>query len=260
MIILEQADYERIVGEVVDNYFAGVPLNDGVYKVACDMGLNPNQIRQVVWATNTKAHMALFEKKAEDKMIDFPVADADYILRRMYTPEEHQPLSTVSAEKVASDFFSPLNETEKVAEDFSPFVVEAEVSHKTAAARREKTIRTLEKAASELEISVAMEREQYLEGVYKLAFDLRKGIDRDEFEKDAFAFYGDSALHVLNDLRSVYNYPPLTQEKVASAVERVVDTNTREFKSLAHIKAHFDNALKFAHSLKHLNQKLGEID
>lgn len=259
MVVLEQADYERIVGEVVDGYFNGVPLNDGVYKVACDLGLNPNQIRQVVWQANTKTHLSLFEKRAEDKMVEFPVADADYIMRRMYTPAEAQPLPVPAAEKVASDLFSPLDEGEKTAADETmPFVVESTVSPKTAAARREKALRTLEKAASELEMSIAMEREMYVEGVYKLAFELRKGVDRDEFEKDAFALYGEQIVPVLNDLRSVYKYEPVTAEKVACAFERLVDNNTKEFRALADVKGHFDNAVKFAQSLNWLNKKLQE--
>lgn len=258
MVVLEAADYERIVTGVVDNYFSGVPLNDGVYKIACDMGLNPHQVRQVVWQANTKTHLALFEKRAEDKNVEFPVADADYIMRRMYTPEEAQPLPVAAAaEKTASDFLEPLvaeEPVEKIAGWADPEPVA--VSPKLAAARREKTIRTLEKAAESLQMSVMEERELYMDGVYKLAFDLRKLADRAEFEKDAYALYGANILPVLNDLRSVYKQPALDTEKVASDYERLVDTRPREFKKLAAVKGHFDNAVKFAHTLKSLTSKL----
>lgn len=262
MVVLEQSDYERIVGEVVDSYFNGVPLNDGVFKVACDMGLNPNQVRQIVWQANTKTHLALFEKKAEDKNIEFPVADADYVLRRMYTPEEAQPLPVMQAEKVAMDFFSPVEPAlEKTAEELTPFLVEeVPVSPKLAAVRRERAIRKLEKVAEELSMSVAMEREDYIHDVYKLAFELRKLDDRGAFEKEAFAFYGADILPVLNDLRSVYKYPSLQAEKLASAVDILADTNTREFRALAEVKNKFDTTLKLAQTLKKLNVKLKEIE
>lgn len=260
MVVLQPDDYRRIVDQLAADYHEhGIPLNDGVYKVATEMGLNPHHTRQISWQLNTKVHLDLFEKKAEDKNIEFPVCDPDYILRRMYTPEAEQPLPVAVAEKAAMDFYAGFESTEKTAsdDDFTPFMLEAvEVSEKTAAARRGKLLRTLEKAASELDASIRIERELYVEGVYKLAFDLRKGLDREEFEKDAFAFYGDKIVPVLNDLRSVYKYPVVETEKLACEYDRLVDTRTAEMKALADVTKHFDVAVKLAHALKNLNSKL----
>jgi hypothetical protein len=255
MVVLEQADYERVADEVVSDYFAGTPLNDSVYKRASDMGLNPAQVRQLVWQANTKTHLQLFEKKAEDKMVEFPVCDADYILKRMYAPAEEQPLPMVSSEKVAMDFYSPLETvTEKVAEE--TWRVEAvQVSDATATRRRERATRSMQKTASELEQQVLIERELYMDKLYKLAFELRK-IDRDEFEKDAYAMLGDAVVPLLNDLRGVYKHDATGSEKLASTYERVVDTNTKHYRELGALKGHYDNAIKYAHSLVWLKSQV----
>lgn len=258
MIILEQADYEKLATEVVQEYLqSSVPLNDGVYKRASEMGLNPDQIRQLVWAANTKAHLDLFEKQAEDKMVEFPVADADYVLRRLYTPPEAQPLA-VTSDKVAADFFSsPLPVTEKVAEEAVEEV--KEVSPKTAADRKAKQIILMRKAAEELEIQTEVAKEQYKQAVAELARELRKmGAQHDEFEKDAFSLHGEEILPLLQDVRSAMNLKgALEAEKIACSYERVVDTDSREMQKLAEIKKAFDEALKCGRAFVWLQKELG---
>lgn len=259
MIILEQADYEKLAGEAVAAYHnSGTPLNDSLYKVASDMGLNPDQVKQLVWGSNTKLHLDLFSKQAEDKMIEFPVADADYILRRLYTPPEAQPLA-VSSDKVASDFFSsPLPVTEKVAhEEFSEEV--KEVSVKTAADRRAKEIILMRKAASELDIQTQVAREQYTQAISELARELRKmGAQHDEFEKDAYAFYGDAVVPMLQDVRHAMNVKTaLETEKIACNYERVIDTDSPEMQKLAEIKKAFDEAVKCGQAFVWLQKELG---
>lgn len=261
MVVLEQADYERLTDQVVDAYFKGTPLNDGILKVATELGLGPHQVKQLVWATNTKTHLTLFEKKAEDKNVEFPVADADYVMRRLLSPPEAQPLPVAkTASAVTLDFFSEVEAPViKVAQEIETSLEDRPVSAKTAQARKDKMLRTMRKAASELEQNIYMEREGYADAIHKLAWELRKSGGRDDFEKDAFALYGDEVLDTLNDVRAVYKHEVTSAEKLASAVDRLVDDKTAQFKLLKTAREHFKEAIKYAGALKWLRAQLGDM-
>ena len=258
MVVLEQSDYERLADALVAGYFNGMPLNDGILKVATDMGLNPNQVKQLVWSANTKAHLALFEKQANDKVIEFPVADADYILKRIYTPAEEQTLmDSGSTDKTAADFFSPIEVAQEKTAECVPFAVEAPpVSLKTAAARHDKAVRTLQKAKDELTFKVAEARETYVQQLYNLAWELRKQGYPEDFEKEAYARYvGTDVLPILNDLRSVYKREALTQEKVASEVDLIVDTRSANHRQFNELRNTYLEAIKLATSLQWVNSQ-----
>ena len=55
-----------------------VPLNDTITKIAEENALTKEQINRVTEAANTTTYLALF-KTAEDKYIEFPVADSEKI-------------------------------------------------------------------------------------------------------------------------------------------------------------------------------------
>jgi hypothetical protein len=260
MVVLQSEDYDRLSADVVKQYFAGTPLNDALHKLASTMGLGPAQVRNLVWQCNTKTHLELFEKQAQagaDRMIEFPVADADYIIRRLYTPAEAQPLPVKTAEHIV-DFYSDLpTTTEKVAE--TTCVDEKPVSDATKANRRGKSIRTMRKAASELEHHTYIEREGYMDALHQLAWNLRVNGGRDEFEKDAYALYGDAVLPIINDSRAVYRLEAITAEKVASPVERLVEADSDNFELLRSARNHYDEAIKYAQALSWLQTQLKDV-
>ena len=259
MVVLENSDYEKIADEVVAGYFSGTPLNDGILKVATDMGLNPNQIKQLVWQANTKAHLALFEKQAEDKCIEFPVADADYVMKRMYTPAEDQPLmDNPATDKLASDFFSPLEEVREKVASALEFKSDVEVSPQTLQRRKEAALRSMTKLLDELTFKTAELREEYVQDVYSFAWELRKQGNPENFEKDAHAIHGDGILPILNDLRSVYKRDPVTSEKLAASFDVLVNTKHPNMKKLAALKMRYTETVKCATSMQWLKAKLSK--
>lgn len=262
MLVLTSQDFDKLASEVVGEYFAGTPLNDSIYKLASSMGMNPDQIKQLVWRSNTAVHLELFEKKAEDKMIEFAVADPNYILGRILTPPDQQPLPE-DGSKMASDFFSPVvAETEKVAEAGDvAFEEPVELRAETKAYRHGRQVVAMRKVAHELEQNALMARERYALAVAELGGELRKlGADHAEFEKDAYALGGDNTILLLGDVRRAMNLKEeVTAEKVASSVERLVDTSTWEMKKWAEAQEAFGDAVKFTRSLRWLSEKLGDV-
>ncbi len=258
MIVLEQSDYEKLAEDLVQQYHTGVPLNDGIYKLAMDMGLNPNQIKQLVWSTNVNTHLSLFQKAAEDKMIEFPVADADYVIKRLYTPPEEQPLPAKLASDAAMDFYSPLAPTmEKIAEasDYAP--EEKPISAKTAADRKAKSILSARKVAEEMDMRRLASAHEAAEGIHSLIWDVRRiDFDRAEFEKDAFAIHGEEALLPLNWLRELSHMEKAASEQLTSSHERVVETASTPMKKFAEIISKLAEVRKYTQAISWFKDKL----
>lgn len=250
MKLLTPKDYEELAKEAEAKYFEGSSLNDFVFEKAGELELNPEQIKQLCWQANTAVHLSLFEKKAEDKMIEFPVADPAYVMKRMYRPAEDQPMAVDSSTKIASDFFTPLNvNLEKVANvEFTVEPVETETSK---IQRRSNATMTMRKVAEQLEDKSLQETELYKMKIAALGIELRKSNESEDLEKDAYALFGDSIIPILTDLRNArHEKETIENTKLASSVERLVDTGANSFSKLIEVKNHFENAIKAASAAK----------
>lgn len=82
---LSASDMEDLGKEASSMFLcAGVPLNDAVVKLAeRHPSISPHQVKRVVEFANTETFQKLFEKQADDKNIEFDLADPGVILRNL---------------------------------------------------------------------------------------------------------------------------------------------------------------------------------
>lgn len=85
---------KAVTGFVTD----GTSLNDGIAKIASEENLNPEQIKRVVEASNTIAHLKLLES-SKDRTFEFPVAKYESVLGKMVMPEGYTPTPTQLAKE-----------------------------------------------------------------------------------------------------------------------------------------------------------------
>lgn len=62
-------------------------LNSSLAKEAADLGLNSEQVKRAVEATNTLAYLKNLEKSASERTVEFPLADYTEIIRLASMPE-----------------------------------------------------------------------------------------------------------------------------------------------------------------------------
>ena len=74
------------VQAVTDFVSNGVPLSPGIAKIASTQELNPEQIKRVVEASNTVAHLKLLSN-SPDRTFEFPVAKYETVLGHMVQPD-----------------------------------------------------------------------------------------------------------------------------------------------------------------------------
>lgn len=256
-------DYESLSDEVTDAYVEeGVPLKETILKLAEEQGMLPDQIRQLCWRTNVKTHLNLFEKKAEDKVVEFPLADAEEIISEFYggdVPEEAEKEAQFFDDIDERDFFLGFDEPrEKVAFDTSKYDdrpiswLEKEVPVEDKRRGLKKRVKLAEE---ELNLRILSARESYLEGLEEVKSELRKMAahpDGDhlipEFAHEALSIHDSNVKFILKDLGL-----PVTDEMLKSAT--FADHKTPIHQKLAEAKRHFDDAIKQTISLKVLRKK-----
>lgn len=235
-----------------------IPLEETIHKIATDHSLNPVQIKQLVWSANTKTHLALFEKKAGDKIIDFPLAEAWNVISRIYGDDTGESVKTASAEDYSpstlADFYSPL-QREKVAEDLSLVAVingpkgsSDRIPRKIASANL-----TMRKLATEVKSQVIQAVIEYEDSVTAIRDRLRKYAqhpDTSQADWQALQSNAASALgkYRSNVLRDVGLVDPGVQVKTAE----VYDADGLFIKDLQTVEANFNATIKLAKSLAHL--------
>ena len=130
-------DLEKLGKDAAQQYVTNnVALNDSILKTAEAQNLNRQQINRVVEAANVDAYLHLI-KAAEDKYVDFPLADSKEIYSRL-TVNEDSPSPT------SDDYDTPPTKTASY--DFFDFDAEFE---KTANAKLR--YGSLKKEASDIE-------------------------------------------------------------------------------------------------------------
>jgi len=82
------------VNAVTDFVSNGTPLSQGIAKIASANELNSEQIKRVVEASNTVAHLKLMSG-AQDRTFEFPVAKYETVLGHMVQPDSqsNEPVS-----------------------------------------------------------------------------------------------------------------------------------------------------------------------
>ena len=102
MTQLTVQDLQDIAVKCVSGFFNdNVPLSSGLCKEASDRGLNSDQLKRAIEATNTLAHLKAMQMSA-DKTGEFEVADYGTILKMASLPEGFKPPATDSAQPVST--------------------------------------------------------------------------------------------------------------------------------------------------------------
>jgi len=284
MRVLQVSDFEKLARDVVSAYTDNsVPLENSVVKISSDMGLNPDQIQNLVQLSNTLAHLSLFDKKDDsDKVVDFSPADPDSVMKQVYATSERPNVDLPddgdavcdsgdgngNGQDSASDFFGDfpdlmgtlkrqLDGVPGVDDGVGEGVPSMDTRPKHAAA----TLSTMKKVASEINDRKQAAAYDYKEELDKLAssFAHLYGPDHTKFEKSAMLARGQVASPILSDIRGCLKMPlsvPAYLEKSASCI---VDTDSPEFKLL-------DSLIKFAsvyndceEALSYLHKETGGV-
>ena len=118
MRVLQRTDYEDLAKEAVDQMLdASVPLADSLVKISDSMGLAPDQIKALVQVANTLAHLDLFDRKADDKVVEFDPADPSDVVQRVVSSGPETIETPMSSEGRTTDFFSDLPRSDSSACD-----------------------------------------------------------------------------------------------------------------------------------------------
>lgn len=259
MRTLRLEDYEKMARDIVADFISNeVPLADGVAKTAGEQGLNPDQTKNLVQMSNVIAHLKLFDKKSDDKNIEFKPADPDDVMKKIYKPEETTETSKEEEEDSAD--LSPFPDLMRMVQEcLEPETAEAE-PETPSPRKRQILIIKIRKVAEELKNRTLEAKYRYTEGIDKLAMGFRKlyGPDYDAFEKEGFTLFGGRAVPIFSDLRCVLKKPgamPIPNTKTAC----VVDSETPLMKSFAVAIQDSEEAQLCADGVRFLDEKIGAL-
>jgi hypothetical protein len=251
-MILNETQFEKLADSISEDFLkTGTPLEDGILKVAHEAHLNPDQIRQLARITNVRTHLELFEKSsADNKIVEFPVADPDKILEKFYG----EPVKTASFDDAILDFGTPLADNrplEKTASDLPEYEKYATVSFENSKNRL-----AVRKIASELEGKLLEAKEVYKLGITKLATELRK-YNEDAASKlaDIHAVLGKEAECVIIDVSTTARLAkPVGLVKTAA----IIDDTDPIFKVARSVNDAYRACIKLAIANTQLHKKLKE--
>jgi hypothetical protein len=294
-MILNETQFEKLADSISEDFLkTGTPLEDGILKVAHEAHLNPDQIRQLARITNVRTHLELFEKSsADNKIVEFPVADPDKILEKFYG----EPVKTASFDDAILDFGTPLADNrplEKTAGDIlqcgacgshlnrldlknhvfgkgntltcgackTELHEDGAEKFKTAEAyatvsfENSKNRLAVRKIASELEGKLLEAKEVYKLGITKLATELRK-YNEDAASKlaDIHAVLGKEAECVIIDVSTTARLAkPVGLVKTAA----IIDDTDPIFKVARSVNDAYRACIKLAIANTQLHKKLKE--
>lgn len=235
--------FDAHAGRLVDAWAStigqgGASLTALVEKTARDHALAPEQVRRLCRVVNSKAFNARFEamgKLGADRVVDFDVAKEDEVIGALHQTAAPKTAAAAATYPALRDEFAELRTPAA-----DPFPKEA---HERRVAERElvaaippdppKTAQLLhqQRVASELRGRIAFESARVREAMSKLSAAARRvGFDVDDFEKNALAAHGVSALPAINVVRARVGREPLVlpAEKTAALLDRIVGRETPE--------------------------------
>jgi hypothetical protein len=199
-------------------------LNDLSEKVARDENLNPDEIRTLVRLANVATFQEIFKGKTDgDKMVEFDVGAPEEVIRRIVEGDSMEPqTANIHNDKMAfelPDQMAPVRGglrglefgEEKTASDSTDGII--------TPGRKDLAVLQLRKLAEEFNIEKIRLAQVWETKTASLAYSFRKlyGPKFEDFEKDAYAEYGDDALAELLAVRESLRLPmaKLESEKVA---------------------------------------------
>lgn len=258
--ILLADDYDKLAREIVDRFVKeSAPLTDGVTKKAEELELNPDQIKNLVHAANTIAHLALMDQKTNnDKYIEFDPVDPDDVMKNVYIKVIHTSTGGPMENNTSamSDFFGDL--PGKVVPSEQTPATPAEDN--AAKPKNSVLIMRIQKAAEDIGNKRDNAAVEYKDQLDKLAADFAKlyGPSFEEFEKDAYDIYGDRAMSLLTDLRHCLRMP-VPASRVFEKTARLVDAKTPQMKVFASMIKLAETYGEYCRGLAYLEEQLGNV-
>lgn len=255
MAHITENDFKKMAEAISDDLIHHkVPLTDSVAKLASSMALNQEQVRRLCEASNNTTFGKLFqskEKTAEDRMVEFDVADADKVLSGSIKEASVQPTNNdvVFLHEYRSLLNEPVDTENRVKVAF-----ELRPEPRANTERDKRTIRKTidhlkhEKIATEYLYSDSLNA---LKGQFKRLY---RDISFDAFEKSAAVVHRDAAVRPLTDLRNLLRMPEVDYDFAAmQKTAGYVDDSSLEFKLFA-------NAVEHAQKLNELTSGISKLE
>jgi hypothetical protein len=254
-MILSESQFEKLADSISGDFLKnGTELAKGVIKVAHELHLNPDQIRQLTRITNVRTHLELFEKQSVDKIVEFPVADPDAILQEFYG----EPPAVSNPDDSTLDFGTPLPEKNASFDKTASWTeVPKYDEYATLTFADSKNRLAVRKIASEMEGKLLEAKEVYKLFVEKMATEVRKfdAAEAPALIADIHSVLGKTAECLLVDVS--------TRARLAKPVglvkqAEVVDTSNPIFKLANQALEAYNTCIKLAVANGKLNKKLRE--
>jgi hypothetical protein len=218
----DSKQFEQKASEIAKTANAGQgSLHDLTVKLAKEKGLNEEQIRRLGRAVNVKAFEEKFAsmKGKQDRIVDFEPVNSESVIQSLFS-------AASGSEKKASAAFPALADEMRSDRGWAPMQTKtASVDVKEEMLRAvpkappiEAQISHLQKVAEELGVKMAGAEIRWDDSMEQLREHSRRlHWNRDEFEKDALALYGDDVLFEINALRQSARLPEISLSKQAAA-------------------------------------------
>jgi len=284
-------DFDDMSFKIAEQFSdSGTDLNSAVLKMAADKSMNPEQVKRLTEAVNTTVFLKLFkDKPAQDKMVEFDVADPQEVLDKLLgSDSEHKGtlgggLSIIIKSDVDNSDKDP--DTSSFFDDIMDEVKSAAFSgrDKTASYASDYVDRdihrvTFEKTAKRLDIKSNVHTvHQALETLLtkqasinitssELASDIAasyRGIyTRDkyaEFEADTLASFGNRAIPGLQMVRDRLGMAKiakaLTPREESFLSDRIVVDNSPALTKMARLVSLTEDCLKINKAILQLGAK-----
>ena len=266
---MDRSDYENRADEAVRGLVDDKkPLDDSIVDIARRDSLNPEQIKRIVEMANTGAFLEMFKHTSgDDRMVEFPTANADSILKKFYAAgdsggvKKERDTSGSFFDDVSDENGDPDDSTESAGS--SP--KEASWTPRVNFVNAQKLAMRVDRAREVLKDKIAAEYYDAEELAVKLTRKFASVYDRPKlaaFEADGLSLYGPPAVVAFNAVRESLREPTYSrmpdalQVKVAAEFH-LANSNTEEMKLLGDFLAKVSSLQKFQHAKRALEVEHG---
>jgi len=207
----DETEYVRRAADVASqSAVSKKPLNDVCQKVAQEEALNPEEIRTLVRLSNVAMFQHQFKAKdaegAPDRHVEFEVGDPETVIQRMQQAAAQPPESANIMNDKLSHEVPDMMAAKRRGFEFDLTVTKVAEDAEVKPAKKDVAIIVMRKLANEYDIrrqSAGFRWEQKMAALVD-SFKRAPGYGPSfvEFEKDAYAEFGDRVQFEMEDLRA----------------------------------------------------------
>lgn len=279
---MDRTDYEEHADEAVRGLIdTKKPLEDSIVEIAKRDSLNPEQIKRIIEMANTGAFLEMFKNTSgDDRMVEFPTANPDSVLKKFYALGDSAGGSAVSDTDSSSDgsFFDDISNENDDPNDLDEGTESSDSSDPLDRSSKEASWEPRVKFANAQKLAVRVDRarevlKDKIAAEYYAAEDLAVKLSRKfasvydrpklaAFEADGLALYGPRSVVAFNAVRESLREPTYSripdalQVKVAAEFH-LANSNTEEMKLLGDFLAKVSSLQKFQHAKRALEVEHG---